>query len=924
MLSIDTQPKIAQNFGKSDSACQEFAIHQSCQVENDASPPPKQSEESKHAKVDIQAAQQRNGFELGDVIGAIDSSCSPWSKRNVSSSDSSAISLVKVPSSGSNSDHSFGTQSPVKPPRGNDRNSNQNQSDAATPSPVTINKKNASTAQISHNFRYRCVMCYKNSRPSMVLLNCFHLMCKNCFEFNSEPLNAPSNESYCKTVCPKCNYLSVESESKKLLTIRNVPVECQSCLSEEIISRFYCSECSSNLCEKCSQFHGFVIGCQSNKLVEHSVERGFTPFKTACILHQGLKANKFCKTCNQFMCSNCTCQSVVATLNKTSDVPVSLENASSRLIGNHKMLSIKEIENSFIKSLVDQYMQLNYKIGQILPEIGCVSSNRYRSGIDRLEILQRASGYLLRLVSSRNTEELVAHWPKLHQYVSGLIDQASNILNNTDSSEQASGTVSANFDTVEKSNGSESNAYFRRTFSDSVFSAANFTETQSTVTSSRSTESLVNGARNSCYGEFILPTANNFQNDAVMKNFNKTGPIVTNELLKIPRGPIFRNKMVYKYKFGDFGTEISNFTEPSGIASDRGENLYIADTNNHRIQVFGIDGVYRMTIGGDGELLYPNRVAVDLSNGNVVVTERSPSHQIQIFDKSGRFLRRFGSKVIQHPRGLTVDYQSRIIVIECKVMRVVIFSPMGDVLFKFNCNKLFQFPNNVAVNDREEIFISDNRLHKIQVFSYKGILLRSIGHEYLINYPIGVEIDGEGNLIVADNHNNFNITVLDSQTGELIQAFESRTKHAQCYDITLSKNGELFMSSKDFRIYKYQFDNGVIGRAGTSTNAAAQNGANLMGASSSSSTSNGGGACSNSSGSGESSEGVENYIPSPPEFQMATLANTEVSSDIFGSLKTMKIDSKTTNKSNGSANFNSAQPRPTMINFVSHHHQAKP
>lgn len=49
------------------------------------------------------------------------------------------------------------------------------------------------------------------------------------------------------------------------------------------------------------------------------------------------------------------------------------------------------------------------------------------------------------------------------------------------------------------------------------------------------------------------------------------------------------------------------------------------------------------------------------------MTERSPTHQIQIYNQYGNFVRKFGANILQHPRGVCVDNQGRIIVVECKV-----------------------------------------------------------------------------------------------------------------------------------------------------------------------------------------------------------------------------------------------------------------
>lgn len=53
--------------------------------------------------------------------------------------------------------------------------------------------------------------------------------------------------------------------------------------------------------------------------------------------------------------------------------------------------------------------------------------------------------------------------------------------------------------------------------------------------------------------------------------------------------------------------------------------------------------------------MYPNRVAVNPLTREVIVTERSPTHQVQIYDQLGNFVRKFGSNILQHPRGVCVD-----------------------------------------------------------------------------------------------------------------------------------------------------------------------------------------------------------------------------------------------------------------------------
>ncbi|KAF2362577.1 B-box-type zinc finger [Trinorchestia longiramus] len=275
-----------------------------------------------------------------------------------------------------------------------------------------------------------------------------------------------------------------------------------------------------------------------------------------------------------------------------------------------------------------------------------------------------------------------------------------------------------------------------------------------------------------------------------------------------PRSQIKRQKMIYHCKFGEFGILEGQFTEPSGVAVNAQNDIIVADTNNHRIQIFDKEGRFKFQFGEcgkrDGQLLYPNRVAVVRTSGDIIVTERSPTHQIQIYNQYGQFVRKFGASTLCYPRGVTVDSRGRIIVVECKVMRVIIFDQFGTVLHQFNCPNHLEFPNGCVVNDKQEIFISDNRAHCVKVFNYDGQYLRQIGGEGITNYPIGVGLTTQGEVLIADNHNNFNLTLF-TQDGNLVSAYESKVKHAQCFDVALMDDGSVVLASKDYRLYVYRY-----------------------------------------------------------------------------------------------------------------------
>ena len=64
-----------------------------------------------------------------------------------------------------------------------------------------------------------------------------------------------------------------------------------------------------------------------------------------------------------------------------------------------------------------------------------------------------------------------------------------------------------------------------------------------------------------------------------------------------PKSQIKRQKMIYHCKFGEFGILEGQFTEPSGVAVNAQNDIIVADTNNHRIQIFDKEGRFKFQFG---------------------------------------------------------------------------------------------------------------------------------------------------------------------------------------------------------------------------------------------------------------------------------------------------------------------------------------
>lgn len=89
---------------------------------------------------------------------------------------------------------------------------------------------------------------------------------------------------------------------------------------------------------------------------------------------------------------------------------------------------------------------------------------------------------------------------------------------------------------------------------------------------------------------------------------------------------------------------------------------------------------------GRGQLEHPHYIAV--SSTNRVIVSDSNNHRVQIFDVNGRVLKAFGSEgsdegQFKFPRGVAVDDQGYIVVADSGNNRIQMFTPEGDFLASF-------------------------------------------------------------------------------------------------------------------------------------------------------------------------------------------------------------------------------------------------
>jgi sugar lactone lactonase YvrE len=166
-------------------------------------------------------------------------------------------------------------------------------------------------------------------------------------------------------------------------------------------------------------------------------------------------------------------------------------------------------------------------------------------------------------------------------------------------------------------------------------------------------------------------------------------------------------------------------TRPSGLAIDRSGNLFVADTWAHRIEELSGSGAYLAQWGriiartnlaapgaGQGQFSFPRGVAFDRTGGNVWVADQN-NHRIQVLTTTGSWLATYGGPTagtalgqFNFPRAVTVANNGDVYVADTGNNRVQKRDASGSWSL-VPIGTTLDTPSAIAVDGSGTLFVAD-------------------------------------------------------------------------------------------------------------------------------------------------------------------------------------------------------------------------
>jgi sugar lactone lactonase YvrE len=225
---------------------------------------------------------------------------------------------------------------------------------------------------------------------------------------------------------------------------------------------------------------------------------------------------------------------------------------------------------------------------------------------------------------------------------------------------------------------------------------------------------------------------------------------------------------------GEPGTEVGQFNAPTGLCVDPWGSLYVADSNNHRVQritpagevyVFGRPGA------SSGQMWGPQGVAVYPSGRFLFVAEQG-THRIHCFrfdnGQTSGFITGF-----RGPSGVAFDSDGMLWIADTGNGRLLrLDTTSGDFIGTIDSASGVQRPIAIACDSSGSIFVVEGAQEDVVRYSTQGVRLSAVSEFRRLSAPRAVAVDRQGRIYVAEAGLN-RLHVLEPH-GASIMTFEGQ------------------------------------------------------------------------------------------------------------------------------------------------------
>ena len=258
--------------------------------------------------------------------------------------------------------------------------------------------------------------------------------------------------------------------------------------------------------------------------------------------------------------------------------------------------------------------------------------------------------------------------------------------------------------------------------------------------------------------------------------------------------------------WGTFGTDAGEFYTPVCITVDHDDFVYVGDQGNHRIQKFTQNGLFQLQWGNSDTQsdLFNTISGIASDNQGFIYVTDSENHAVQKFKDTGEFVEKWdnygpGDGQFNCPIDIVSDKNGFLYIADFENSRIQKLKTDGTFVSEISHVELNK-PTSISISEND-IYVTDSQKHAIFIFNRVGEFIMKTGSYGInpgqFNTPKGMCVDSKNYLYVSDMRNQ-RIQIF-SPENQVIRSWENEI-HGDGYfyqpnDIQVDTEGYIYVSS---------------------------------------------------------------------------------------------------------------------------------